>query len=339
MPVTRDEVLWAYKLIMGRSPESESVIKHHMQSQDLDALRASFMNSIEFRSSLHKVINSMITVMPLDAEKIEVEVNASSAQIAACIEKIKKSWTHLGNTRPHWSVLTSERFLPENIDASMEEFWESGERTAEQLESILARYDCNSIRTKTCVEFGCGVGRITIPLARRFAMLHGYDISAAHLSLALKRAQEQGIDNMALHVWPETLLGPLAECDVFYSIIVFQHNPPPVISKLLSDALRALKPAGIAIFQVPTYIKGYYFNTREWLNDNHPLEMQMHCLPQRNIFEIVVRENCELLDVREDNKTGKPDRFISNTFIIRKKVSPSSYQMLNQCVNGSGLIK
>ncbi|HIJ75464.1 MAG TPA: class I SAM-dependent methyltransferase [Deltaproteobacteria bacterium] len=323
MPVTRDEVIWAYRLLLGRYPESESVIQHHTQCVNIEALRENFMLSAEFSNILFSTNKSTFPLLPLDVAKIEVDTTASDAQLIALIGKIKAVWTHLGISRPHFSVLTHPQFLPENLSGSINEFWESGEQEAERLERILARYEFFSLATKTCVEFGCGVGRVTMPLARRFARVHGYDISPGHLSHADKRAAEEAIYNVSLHQCSETFLAALHECDVFYSMIVFQHNPPPLISRLIRNALHSLKSGGIAVFQVPTYQKGYRFETAEWLGTDHPLEMQMHCLPQQHIFEIVDEEKCKLLEVREDDSTGAPDQ-ISNTFIILKNESVSS---------------
>jgi len=323
MPVTRDEVIWAYRLFLGRYPESESAIQLHTQCEDIDALRKNIMLSSEFSNILSSAEKSTFPLPPLDVAKIEVDTTASDAQLSALIEKIKAAWTHLGISRPHFSVVTHPQFLPENLSGSINEFWKSGEQTAERLERILDRHDCFPLETKTCVEFGCGVGRVTMSLARRFAWVHGYDISPTHLSLAEKQVIEEAINNVSLHLCRETFLDALHECDVFYSVITFQHNPPPLISRLIRNALHSLKSGGIAVFQVPTYIKGYRFKTAEWLRTDHPPEMQMHCLSQRHIFEIVADENCKLLEVREDDSTGSPD-FISNTFIIRKNESVSS---------------
>lgn len=52
-------------------------------------------------------------------------------------------------------------------------------------------------------------------LASRFAWVHGYDISPGHLSHADKRAKEEAIDNVSLHLCSETFLEALHECDVF----------------------------------------------------------------------------------------------------------------------------
>jgi hypothetical protein len=89
-----------------------------------------------------------------------------------------------------------------------------------------------------------------------------------------------------------------------------------VISNLIRSALQALRPGGIGIFQVPTYILGYRFNLAEWFVEEHALDMQMHCLPQRKIFEIIARANCIPLEIREDDATGAPEKFLSNTFIV-----------------------
>ena len=324
MSVTRDEVIWAYRLLLGRYPESESAIQLHRQCANIEALRKNFMLSPEFSKILSSTKKSTFPLLPLDVDKIEVDTTASDTQLIELIEKTKAIWTHLGISRPHFSVLTDPKFLPENLSGSINEFWASGEQEAERLEHILARHEYFPLATKTCVEYGCGVGRVTMSLARRFARVHGYDISPGHLSHAERRAEEEAIKNVSLHLCSETFLDALHECDVFYSEIVFQHNPPPVISRLIRNALHSLKFGGIAVFQVPTYQKGYRFETAEWLRTDHALEMQMHCLPQQNIFEIVAEENCRLLEVREDNRTSAPDQFISNTFVIGKNESVSS---------------
>jgi SAM-dependent methyltransferase len=156
-------------------------------------------------------------------------------------------------------------------------------------------------------------------LAQRFARVDAYDISPNHLQVAQERAKEIGLGNVHFRQCPANVLGNLQPCDVFYSMIVFQHNPPPVIAALIRQALAALKPGGIAIFQVPTYGVGYQFKLQQWLKAKHRMDMQMHCLPQQRVFDLIRAANCLPLEVREDNSTGAPERFISNVFIVRKK--------------------
>ena len=115
---------------------------------------------------------------------------------------------------------------------------------------------------QTCVEFGCGVGRVTIELARHYARVYAYDISATHLAHARRRADEARITNIVFHKCGDDPLAGLEPCDLYYSAIVFQHNPPVIISRLIRNALRSLKPSGIALFQVPTYELGYQIQDR-----------------------------------------------------------------------------
>jgi SAM-dependent methyltransferase len=253
-----------------------------------------------------------------DFTKLEVDTDASDDQLTACLEKIRATWTHLGIVKPLWSVLTQHRFLPENLGDSSDAFYASGETESAVVEKILARHDCSSFSEKICLEFGTGVGRVTMGLARRFAWVHGYDISPGHLSHAAERAKEIGLTNITFHLCSENFLSPLNECDVAYSRIVFQHNPPSVQSRLIKNLLGALKPGGTAIFQVLTYMKDYHFNTFEWLQTNHTPAMQMHCLPQPKIFEIIAAENCIPLEVGEDDSAGHLDTRISNMFVVRK---------------------
>src|SRR5271169_236009 len=52
---------------------------------------------------------------------------------------------------------------------------------------------------------------------------------------------------------PKSSLARLTNVDLFFSIIVLQHNPPPVILGILDAAFAGLRPGGLAFFQVPTY--------------------------------------------------------------------------------------
>ena len=49
MPVSRDEIVYGYRFILGRDPESESAISVHLGLEDLATLRRNLMSSTEFR--------------------------------------------------------------------------------------------------------------------------------------------------------------------------------------------------------------------------------------------------------------------------------------------------
>jgi SAM-dependent methyltransferase len=321
MTVSREEVIFAYRLLLNRLPESEAVITEHMRADSLRALLADFLRSAEFQNNPPTPIDRRL---PLELPALEIDTDATDADTASCLAEIRKTWTQLGIDRPHFSVLTDPRFLPENISGSLDQFWQTGQLEAASVANIAKRHGKGDPANQTCVEFGCGVGRVTIDLARRYATVHAYDISATHLAHARRRAQEVGVTNIVFHNCANDPLARLAPCDLYYSAIVFQHNPPVVISRLIRGALQTLKPSGIALFQVPTYQLGYRFRTTEWLATTHAPDMQMHCFPQERIFEIISEENCAVMEVREDHWAGPATQRLSNTFVVRKGSAPTN---------------
>ena len=256
--------------------------------------------------------------LPLHLPALPIDTVATNQELALCVAKIKTAWEHLGAVKPHFSVLSGEQFLPENLAASADSFWASGQGEAAIVRNTLNRYGFPALANGTCVEYGCGVGRVTMNLTAMFATVNAYDISANHLAIAKQRADELAVNNVIFHLCSEHFLDEISPCNFFYSVIVFQHNPPPIIAELIRKALGSLRTGGIAIFQVPTYIVGYRFILGEWLLADHTLDMQMHCLPQAHIFELISDANCKVLEVREDNWTGAPDTYISNTFVVQK---------------------
>ena len=107
-------------------------------------------------------------------------------------------------------------------------------------------------------------------------------------------------------------------CDVFYSRLVLQHNPPPIIGEVIRRLIRSLRRGGVGVVQVPTYRVGYRFSTSETLCSPIKLDMDMHCYPQASLFSLIANEGARLVQVRDDDAPGRPDLFVSNTFVITK---------------------
>jgi SAM-dependent methyltransferase len=313
MTVSREEVLWCYRMIFGREPESEAVIASHMHIRSVDILRRNFLKSREF--ALKNLLTPAPPPFPLPLPPCEIETAATAKQIKQCIAKTKATWSQLGAVKPHFSVLTDAQFLPENLAGNLETFWQSGEGECERIDRTLEKYSGASAREMKAVEYGCGVGRVTMALARRFAHVDAYDVSGEHLGLAQQRASELGITNVAFHQCAPDIR-KLEPCDFLYSRIVFQHNPPPIIAHLIRMSLRALRPQGIAMFQVPVYRAGYRFVFSEWLAQPPASDMEMHCFPQGKVFEIVAEEDCIALEVRDDGSSGLA--YLSNSFTVRR---------------------
>jgi SAM-dependent methyltransferase len=322
--ISREDVIWCYKHLLGREVESNEVIDAHLAAGTLKQLVEIFVGSQEFimRCNGQNPIGFVgASSLPPVMEKLDVEVVADAKDLGKCAAKIKTAWEYMGEETAHYSVLSNDIFLPDNLHDSIDSFWASGEPEASQAIRALNQYSASGLseKEKVCVEYGCGVGRVTVNFAKHFKTVHAYDISRNHLKLARARAHEQAVSNIAFHECSKDFRVAIEPCDFFYSVIVLQHNPPPVILELIRLALNALNPGGVAMFQVPTYIIGYNFDLKEWLKTDHDLNMQMHCVPQDTVIDIIADAGCRLLGLREDGWTGARDRIISNTFFCRKK--------------------
>ena len=102
------------------------------------------------------------------------------------------------------------------------------------------------------LEIGCGVGRYTTALARRFERVDAVDVSATMIALATR----VGIPaNAHLHVGSGRDLSglPGGSFDLAFSHLVFQHVADrSVIGSYLRELARTLHPGGVAVLQFDT---------------------------------------------------------------------------------------
>ena len=319
--VSEADVIMAYRLIMGREPENVTVVRNHARNfQSLADLRTDFMNSREFHEILQRPVsvsqNPGVKTLRWPAEMVEVDVPPTVLE--RMIARIEGEFLALGRTEPHWSVLTADRYRSENIHEHEEEFYASGAEPVDDLLTAADRCTVDLTRLQSCFELGCGLGRSTIWLARKFGQVIGGDISAAHLEHARRSAARFGLQNITFtHLNQVQCYQALPNFDAFFSMIVLQHNPPPLMAHILESILHQLAPGGIAYFQIPTYLANYSFAADTYLDSATPVgNVEVHCIPQTALFAIIERTGCRILEIREDSALGA--NAISNRLLLRK---------------------
>lgn len=321
MPLTRDEVVLAYRLLLGREPENEAVVDGHCRHyNDLDSLRRDFTGSPEFLDQFEPTTAApLAATLSLEAPPLHVDTEASPEDLTRLLHVVAARWEAIGEAAPHWSVISNETFLPDRIGGSEEEFYASAAIDRHILLAILARVGRKPEEVAALVEYGCGVGRLTMQLAPLFRKVVGLDISAAHLRLAEQRRQRLGLDNVGFQQVTAQQLHPVQGFDLWFSRIVLQHNPPPVIMHILDGMFRALAPGGLAIFQVPTYYEGYRFSLAEYAADAQGPAVEMHLVPQRAVLDLAHAHGCRLLELREDTwVVAQRADCLSNNFVFQK---------------------
>jgi 2-polyprenyl-3-methyl-5-hydroxy-6-metoxy-1,4-benzoquinol methylase len=99
------------------------------------------------------------------------------------------------------------------------------------------------------LKLGCALGRTTMWLAEMFSHVFAADISAARLKAAQEALREQGRTNVSFLPSDDIAsYESLPRFDVFFSIIVLEHNPPLLITHILRTLLRKPNPSMSRIF-------------------------------------------------------------------------------------------
>ncbi len=314
--ITPEAVIWGYRLFLDREPENQAVVadksKRLVNSREL---RQELVNSEEFRQKNHGFPTVLVS-----GNEPPMYIEETATDLQGLFSHIQRVWEHFSETEPYWSVLTQDRFKCHSIQGGKDDFYRSGHNDVVIFFRTLDRNGIDYTSFKTCLEWGCGLGRVTRWLAERFETVFGYDISKSHLQLAENYFTGMDIRNVSLrHISKLQDIENIPKVDVVYSIIVLQHNPPPIIDLIIQRMLKSLNPGGVAFFQVPTYRYGYKFSLQEYLsNEATKCEIEMHVLPQSNIFNIAIKEGCRLVEILEDGWTGLKHGERSNTFVIQK---------------------
>lgn len=162
-----------------------------------------------------------------------------------------KDWEAWGSKDPYFGVLSLEQYRQENLsDAGRASFFESGEQhVGELLARIRTRFD-PAFKPARSLDFGCGVGRILIPLARRSASAVGVDVSHSMLAEARNNCARMGATNVELVESDDALSRVGHGFDLVHSHIVFAHIEPQrglAIIKALADRVA---PGGFIAVQV-----------------------------------------------------------------------------------------
>jgi SAM-dependent methyltransferase len=158
-----------------------------------------------------------------------------------------QTWERLARQVPFWAVLTEERFRDPD-DADVEAFYATGRTYATSL-LVLIRAAVPGFRTDAALDFGCGVGRITLALTEHFSQVTGVDVSGTMLELAHRRAREKRIENLQLIEGSVSEL-PRGRFDLVSSYIVLQHLPVDFGLQAFDALLDRVAPGGVAAIQL-----------------------------------------------------------------------------------------
>lgn len=171
-------------------------------------------------------------------------------------------WREWGRRDPYFAVLTDPRFRQGRLgEAERESFFKSGDRHVEHLLAMVHRLlGVPRFTPARALDFGCGVGRILIPLARIAGEVTGVDISAEMLDEARRNCAQAQVANARFALSDDTLSRVEGTFDLVHTFIVLQHVDVERGRALFQRLVQLVAPGGVGVLHV-TYAKTVHAET------------------------------------------------------------------------------
>ena len=318
---TADIITALYLGLLGREPDVEGLQHFTTLLNEHGCVHA--INSIASSQEAAQRRNPIEYLKMNFGPRLEVETKLNPGQLNSIWQHISEIWSAFGRDEALWSVVTNDRYRqsakpsPEVI----QEFYDGGKADLQYLKAFLDRAELDISSFPLAAEYGCGVGRVTRWLAPEFERVRALDISMPHINAARQHLKKSNVNNVDfVQVHNRKALSQLRDIDLFFSLIVLQHNPPPIILDVLDHAFGGLNKGGVAFFQVPTYATAYRFKAKDYLAQISSIrDMEMHFVPQSKIFSLAIAHGLEPLETRQDHCIGNHNNWISNTFLFQKR--------------------
>ena len=164
-------------------------------------------------------------------------------------------WEAFAAREPYFAVLTAPKFLRTHLTSDVErQFFESGEALVDHMFRLIEERIAPDFAPTSILEYGCGIGRLAIPLAQRAArrggMVVGVDRSPVMLGLARREAERRRIGNIVFATPAEFRAGDKT-FDFVSCYLVLQRMREDQGLRVMRDLIARLAPGGIAVCSIP----------------------------------------------------------------------------------------
>lgn len=175
------------------------------------------------------------------------------------------SWERLGKENPYFGVLSNEKYrLDQLTREARQEFFRSGEQHIDRVLATVRRLIGPDLPRRSALDFGCGVGRLVMPLARHFETVTGVDVAPSMLDEARQNCLERHVANAVFLGSDDALAQVTGGFDFIHSFLVFQHIPVARGEAILRQLLRRLNPGGVLAIHFP--FRRQVSRFRKWTN-------------------------------------------------------------------------
>lgn len=241
------------------------------------------------------------------------------------LKQSEKNWDNLADEDPLWAILSDHS--KKGARWKIEDFFESGQKEITKLFNWLNKNRIN-INFGKALDFGCGVGRLSNPLASMFLQVYGIDISPKMIELAKSYSRYpknklcflvNKVDD--LNVFPDNFF------DFIYTNITLQHIKQDFALKYIDSFLKKINENGIVIFQIESFKKNIFGVGKDLLKlVLNPLinlfrknRINMYYIDVQEINRLILKNNSEVLLIDKKEIKTIYGAIFSYIYVLKSK--------------------
>ena len=161
-----------------------------------------------------------------------------------------KTFEKIGQEIPYY-VLNEKQYRTKHLAGDVKNaFFRSGEEHIQDVLKVIASQFGELKQKKSALDFGCGVGRLMIPLTKEFDKVVGVDVSPAMLAAAKKNCEERDIQNIDFILSDDQLSRVDSTYDLVHSYIVLQHIPLKRGKQIIERLIQTVSPGGVGALHI-----------------------------------------------------------------------------------------
>ena len=248
------------------------------------------------------------------------------------ILELQKNWDCFGKEDPLWAISSDKE--KKGGKWNSKDFFQKG---IETIDNIMKESDSLKIKISynRALDFGCGVGRLTQPLAKYFDLVAGVDISPSMIELANSYNKFGDRVKYYLNNINNLEIFKNNSFDFIVSMDVLQHMHPKYQENYLKEFLRILSPEGLLVFQSPSEYVKLFNKAKGFLNINNFISnirgkltnqaiMEYYLNPKKNVESFLLNHGAKHVYAIKDSRTT----VISYIYFVRTKPLRGNYGSL-----------
>jgi 2-polyprenyl-3-methyl-5-hydroxy-6-metoxy-1,4-benzoquinol methylase len=196
-----------------------------------------------------------------------------------------QAWESFGRDDPYFGAITKYRYHRDQLnEANREDFFDSGAKHIDSVFKAIRKHLDAGFAPRRVLDFGCGPGRLLVPLAALCDEVIGVDVSDSMLEEARGNCRQRDIRNVSLLKSDDGLSALGGGFDLIHSVLVFQHIAPRRGMALMDRMLDMLQSGGVGVLHFTIHHQSKVSETAQWAKRTIPFAWNLFNLLRRRAW-------------------------------------------------------